>query len=208
MTPPAPVPDPEAAAAPPAETARAHPDPVDGLLREAAANRPLEDVARLVALLEQTEGGAEAAADVLRVVGAGRPLEDVSRLVAVLSGPPHDVEHADHMIRAAVESRSVEEVARLMALLYRPPLEPHCGDEAVRAAATHRPVEEVVELVERLAQERAAPTAPPASAPHGAGPAPGHPAAALLPVQNDGTLSAAASASVVKDVLGGTAKSP
>ena len=31
---------------------------------------------------------------------------------------------------------------------------------------------------------------------------------ALLPVQNDGTLSAAASASVVKDVLGGTAKSP
>ncbi|MET9909837.1 LytR C-terminal domain-containing protein [Streptomyces sp. NPDC006476] len=31
---------------------------------------------------------------------------------------------------------------------------------------------------------------------------------ALLPVQNDGTLSAQASASVVKDVLGGTAKSP
>jgi anionic cell wall polymer biosynthesis LytR-Cps2A-Psr (LCP) family protein len=31
---------------------------------------------------------------------------------------------------------------------------------------------------------------------------------ALLPVQNDGTLSAEASASVVKDVLGGTAKSP
>ncbi|MCX5057167.1 LytR C-terminal domain-containing protein [Streptomyces sp. NBC_00452] len=31
---------------------------------------------------------------------------------------------------------------------------------------------------------------------------------ALLPVQNDGSLSAQASASVVKDVLGGTAKSP
>ncbi|MCQ9129781.1 LCP family protein [Streptomyces hilarionis] len=31
---------------------------------------------------------------------------------------------------------------------------------------------------------------------------------ALLPVRNDGTLSAEASASVVKDVLGGTAKSP
>ncbi|MFJ7073242.1 LytR C-terminal domain-containing protein [Streptomyces sp. NPDC098781] len=31
---------------------------------------------------------------------------------------------------------------------------------------------------------------------------------ALLPVQNDGTLSAQASSSVVKDVLGGTAKSP
>jgi anionic cell wall polymer biosynthesis LytR-Cps2A-Psr (LCP) family protein len=31
---------------------------------------------------------------------------------------------------------------------------------------------------------------------------------ALLPVQNDGTLSAQGSASVVKDVLGGTAKSP
>ncbi|MFD4874796.1 LCP family protein [Streptomyces sp. NPDC058420] len=31
---------------------------------------------------------------------------------------------------------------------------------------------------------------------------------ALLPVQNDGTLTAQASASVVKDILGGTAKSP
>ncbi|MEU4876918.1 hypothetical protein [Streptomyces sp. NPDC021608] len=178
--PPAPVPDAGGPPAPPAGTALARPgprpDPVDALLREAAAHRPLEDVARLVALLEQSEEGAEAAAGVLRVVGAGRPLEDVSRLVAVLSAPPHDVEHADHMIRAAVESRSVEEVARLMTLLYRPPLEPHCGDEAVRAAATHRPVEEVVELVERLARERAVTAAPPALAPHDGGPAPERPA--------------------------------
>lgn len=176
VTPPAPVPDPDAAAVPSGETAPAYPDPVDGLIREAAANRSLEDVARLVALLEQTEDGREAAADVLRVVGAGRPLEDVSRLVAVLSGPPHDAQHADHMIRAAVESRSVEEVARLMALLFRPPLEPHCGDEAVRAAATHRPVEEVVELVERLARLRAVPAAPSASAPQSAEPPTPYPA--------------------------------
>ncbi|WP_141746689.1 hypothetical protein [Streptomyces sp. LUP30] len=176
MTPPAPVPDPEAAATLPAEAAPAYPDPVDGLIREAAANRSPEDVARLVVLLEQTEEGREAAADVLRTVGAGRPLEDVSRLVAVLSGPPHDAEHADHMIRAAAESRSVEEVARLMALLYRPPLEPHCGDEAVRAAATHRPVEEVAELVERLARQRAVQAAPPASAPQSAGPPSASPA--------------------------------
>ncbi|KPI31282.1 hypothetical protein OV320_3009 [Actinobacteria bacterium OV320] len=153
-------------AGPPSEAGPAYPDPVDGLLYAAAANRPLEDVARLITLLEQGEGGEGAAAGVLRVVGTDRPLEDVPLLVTVLSRPPHHPEHAGHMIRAAAESRSVEEVTRLMALLYREPLEPHCGEEAVRTAATHRPVEEVVELVERLARERAGLVAPP-SVPQG-----------------------------------------
>ncbi|MFF3201090.1 hypothetical protein [Streptomyces sp. NPDC002962] len=165
-------------AGPPSETGPAYPDPVDGLLRAAAANRPLEDVARLITLLEQCEGGVDAAAGVLRVVGTDRPLEDVPRLVTVLSRPPHHAEQAGHMIRAAAESRSVEEVTRLMALLYRAPLEPHCGEEAVRTAATHRPVEEVVELVERLARERAGLEAPP-SVPQGEGspePSPAGPA--------------------------------
>ncbi|MDQ0585074.1 hypothetical protein [Streptomyces rishiriensis] len=148
----------------------ARPDPVDGLLHAAAADRPLEDVARLIALPEQCEGGADAAFGVLRVVGTDRPLEDVPRLVAVLSRPPYHAEHAGHMIRAAAESRSVEEVTRLLELLHRAPLEPHCGEEAVRTAATHRPVEEVVELVERLARERAGLMAPPSTAPQGEGP--------------------------------------
>ncbi|TQJ57508.1 hypothetical protein [Streptomyces sp. SLBN-115] len=156
-------------AGPPSEAGPAYPDPVDGLLHAAAANRPLEDVARLITLLERCEGGEDAAAGVLRVVGTDRPLEDVPLLVTVLSRPPHHAEHAGHMIRAAAESRSVEEVTRLMALLYREPLEPRCGEEAVRTAATHRPVEEVVELVERLARERAGLAAPP-SVPQGEGP--------------------------------------
>ncbi|MGV9556930.1 hypothetical protein [Streptomyces sp. NPDC003522] len=145
-----------AAGAPaPAEDVRtAYPDPVDGLLHAAAAHRPLEDVVRLVALLEESEEGRQAAADVLRAIGTDRPVEDVARLVAVLSRSPHDAGHADHVIRAAAGSRPVEEVTRLMTLLYREPLERHCGDEAVRAAAAHRPVEELAELVARLARHR------------------------------------------------------
>ncbi|MDR6975890.1 hypothetical protein J2X68_002578 [Streptomyces sp. 3330] len=180
MPPAAPVHQPDAG--PPGGTGPAYPDPVDGLLHAAAAHRPLEDVARLVTLLEQSEGGGDAAAGVLRVVGTDRPLEDVPRLVDVLSRPPHDADHAGHMIRAAAESRSVEEVTLLMALLHRAPLAPHCGEEAVRTAATHRPVEEVVELVERLARRRAGlaehPAAPPGDGPPA--PSPADPAGAEL----------------------------
>ncbi|WP_181139980.1 hypothetical protein [Streptomyces sp. Ru71] len=120
----------------------------------AASQRSLEDIARLITLLQESEGCAGAAADVLRAVGVQRPVEDVSKLVAVLSRPPHRPEDADEMIRAAAEHRPIEEVTRLMELLYREPAEQHCGDEAVRAAATGRPVEELVELVGRLARER------------------------------------------------------
>ncbi|MFE7646142.1 hypothetical protein [Streptomyces phaeoluteigriseus] len=139
----------------PAEDPRtAYPDPVDGLLHTAAAHRSLEDVVRLVTLLEESEEGRQVAADVLWAIGTDRPVEDVTRLVDVLSRPPFTAGHAEHMIRAAAENRPVEEVTRLMALLYREPLEQHCGDEAVRAAATHRPVEELAELVARLARQR------------------------------------------------------
>ncbi|MFD5269644.1 hypothetical protein [Streptomyces sp. NPDC058335] len=139
----------------PAEVSRpTYPDPVDGLLHAAAAHRSLEDVTVLISLLEESEEGRQAAADVLRVIGTDRPVEDVTRLVAVLSQPPYDVGHADHMIRAAAENRPVEEVTRLMALLYREPLDQHCGEEAVRAAATHRPVEDLAELVARLTRQR------------------------------------------------------
>ncbi|MFE2262232.1 hypothetical protein [Streptomyces griseosporeus] len=129
-------------------------DPVSGLLRVAAAERPLEDVARLITLLEQSEDGAGTAAEMLRAVGTERPVEDVSRLAALLSRPPHHADDADRMIRAAAEARPVEEVTRLMSLLHRPPLEQGRGDEAVRAAATGRPVEELAHLIELLARER------------------------------------------------------
>ncbi|KKD08002.1 hypothetical protein TN53_10790 [Streptomyces sp. WM6386] len=127
---------------------------MDGLVRAAVADRPLEEVAQLITLLEQSPLYARATVDALRAVGVNRSVDDVTRLVVLLTQPPRDVASADEAIRAAAETRPVEDVTRLMALLQQAPLEPHCGQEAVRAAATGRSVEELVELIGRLAQER------------------------------------------------------
>ncbi|MCX5329321.1 MULTISPECIES: hypothetical protein [unclassified Streptomyces] len=132
----------------------AYGDPVDGLVRAAVADRPLEEVAQLITLLEQSPLYARATVDALRAVGVNRSVDDVTRLVVLLTQPPRDVASADDAIRAAAETRPVEDVTRLMALLQQAPLEPHCGQEAVRAAATGRSVEELVELIGRLAEER------------------------------------------------------
>ncbi|MEU5320984.1 hypothetical protein AB0G67_30125 [Streptomyces sp. NPDC021056] len=129
-------------------------DPVDGLVRAAVADRPLEEVAQLITLLEQSPLYARATVDALRAVGVNRSVDDVTRLVVLLTRPPRDVASADEAIRAAAQTRPVEDVTRLMALLQQAPLEPHCGQEAVRAAATGRSVEELVELIGRLAEER------------------------------------------------------
>jgi hypothetical protein len=132
----------------------AYGDPVDGLVRAAVADRPLEEVAQLITLLEQSPLYARATVDALRAVGVNRSVDDVTRLVVLLTRPPRDAASADEAIRAAAESRPVEDVTRLMALLQQAPLEPHCGQEAVRAAATGRSVEDLVELIGRLAEER------------------------------------------------------
>ena len=136
-------------------------DPAGALVHAAVADRPLEDVARLITLLEQSPQYAQATVDALRAVGTDRSVEDVTRLITLLTRPPRDADSADEAIRAAAESRPVEEVSRLMALLHRTPLEPHCGQEAARAAAAARPVEELVELIGRLSQEREARAARP-----------------------------------------------
>ncbi|MFF4255873.1 hypothetical protein ACFY1L_32150 [Streptomyces sp. NPDC001663] len=129
-------------------------DPLSALLHAAVADRPLEEVANLITLLEQSPQYAQATVDALRAVGTDRSVEDVSRLVTLLTKPPRDPASADEAIRAAAESRPVEDVSRLMALLHRPPVEPHCGQAAARAAATGRPVEELVELIGRLSEGR------------------------------------------------------
>lgn len=140
----------------------AYGDPVDGLVRAAVADRPLEEVAQLITLLEQSPLYARATVDALRAVGVNRSVDDVTRLVVLLTRPPREAASADEAIRAAAETRPVEDVTRLMALLQQAPLEPHCGQEAVRAAATGRSVEELVELIGRLAEERKG--APPSQA--------------------------------------------
>lgn len=143
----------------------AYGDPVDGLVRAAVADRPLEEVAQLITLLEQSPLYARATVDALRAVGANRSVDDVTRLVVLLTRPPRDAASADEAIRAAAETRPVEDVTRLMALLQQAPLEPRCGQEALRAAATGRSVEELVELIGRLASERQDSQPPPAAEP-------------------------------------------
>ncbi|WP_328349980.1 hypothetical protein OG828_03310 [Streptomyces sp. NBC_00457] len=147
-------------------------DPLGGLVQAAVADRPLEEVAHLITLLEQSPQYAQATVDALRAVGVTRSVEDVTRLVILLTRPPRDAGCADEAIRAAAGARPVEEVTRLMDLMHRAPLEPHCGQEAIRAVATGRPVEELVELIGRLAVARSAESVdePPDWPPFGQGP--------------------------------------
>ncbi|MBV7694700.1 hypothetical protein KWI83_03240 [Streptomyces sp. TRM70350] len=129
-------------------------DPVGDLVHAAVSDRPLEEIVRLITLMEQSPEYAQTVVAVLRAVAVDRPVEDVARLVVELTRPPREADSADEAIRAAVERRCLEDVSRLMALLHQTSLQPHCGQEAVRAAATGRPIEELVELIGRLAQER------------------------------------------------------
>ncbi|WEO93718.1 hypothetical protein A6P39_006685 [Streptomyces sp. FXJ1.172] len=131
-------------------------DPLRGLVRSAVAERPLEDVVRLITLLESSPEHARTAADALRAVGLDRPVEDLARLITLLTRPPRGADSADEVIRAAAERRPLEDVTRLIRLLHHTPVEPHCGRTAVQAAAVHRPVEELAELIGRLAADRTA----------------------------------------------------
>ncbi|MFE1885061.1 hypothetical protein [Streptomyces diastatochromogenes] len=137
-------------------------DPLHGLVRAAVADRPLEDVVRLITLLERRPEHARTTAEALRAAGIDRPVEDVTRLVSLLTRPPRTSGGADEAIRAAAECRPLEEVTRLMELLRHTPVEPHCVRAAVDAVAVGRPVEELAELIARLASEESAhETAPP-----------------------------------------------
>ncbi|MGW3462576.1 hypothetical protein ACWDE9_24560 [Streptomyces olivaceoviridis] len=132
----------------------AHGDPLRSLVHAAVADRPLEDVVRLITLLESTPEPARTTADVLRAVAVDRSVEDVTRLVTLLTEPPRDSDSADEAIRAAAQRRPLEDVSRLVQLLHHGPAESHCAEAAVRAVAVHRPVEELAELIGRLAAER------------------------------------------------------
>ncbi|MFR0355324.1 hypothetical protein [Streptomyces sediminimaris] len=142
-------------------------DPVSALVHAAVADRPLEEVADLITLLEESPQYAKATVDALRAVGTDRSVEDVTRLVTLLTRPPRDAASADEAIRAAAENRPVEEVTRLMALLHRTQTERHFGHEAARAAASARPVEDLVELIGKLSEEREALATPPDPEPAG-----------------------------------------
>ncbi|MER6457238.1 MULTISPECIES: hypothetical protein [unclassified Streptomyces] len=129
-------------------------DPLHQLVHAAVADRPVEDVAQLITLLERSPEHARTAADALRAAGVDRSVEDVTRLVALLTEPSRESDSADQVVRAAAERRSLEDVTLLMQLLHRNPVERRCGQAAVQAAAVSRPVEELAELIGRLAAER------------------------------------------------------
>jgi hypothetical protein len=129
-------------------------DPLDGLVRAAVADRPVEDVVRLITLLERSPEHARTTADALRAAAVGRSVEDVTRLVTLLTEEPRGSDSADEAIRTAAERRSLDDVTRLMRLLHRTPVGPRCGQAAVQAVAVGRPVEELAELISLLAADR------------------------------------------------------
>ncbi|MEU8694545.1 hypothetical protein [Streptomyces sp. NPDC048665] len=131
-------------------------DPLRGLVHSAVADRPIEDVVRLITLLESSPEHSRATVDALRAIGLGRSVEDLARLVALLTRPPRGTDSADEAIRAAAQGRPVEEVTRLIRLLHHASVEPHCRETVLQAAAVNLPLEELAELIGRLATDRTA----------------------------------------------------
>ncbi|WKE73376.1 hypothetical protein [Streptomyces sp. WP-1] len=160
-------------------------DPLLGLVRTAVATRPLEDVVRLIALLESSPEHTRTLAEAVRSAGVDRSVADVTRLAVLLTRPPRTPAGADAVLRAAAGLRPVAEVGPLLRLLHRTPLEPRCRRTAVQAAATGRTVGELTELIGELAADAGAgadrpvrelaPAAPEGGAPVAEGPSHAHP---------------------------------
>ncbi|MER6299734.1 hypothetical protein ABT247_09180 [Kitasatospora sp. NPDC001539] len=169
-----PSPAPAAAAAPEAAPGVSPGDAFAVTMLEAAAARPVEEVADLLHHLgsERTSRLAPA----LQRAVATRPVEDLARLLALLR--PDAPASAAEILRAAVLTRSADDVARLTALLGT---DPDSGiRDALCEAAALRPVADVAHLTQLLHSIRSgaspahspAPAAPPgpgAEAPGGAG---------------------------------------
>ncbi|WP_254705610.1 hypothetical protein [Streptomyces vilmorinianum] len=87
------------------------------LLWTAATERPVEEVAALVARLKQT-GALSSPADVaLRAAAVSRPLEEVRQLVALLNASGYDLQQAETTLRAAAVGRPIEDVVQLVNIL-------------------------------------------------------------------------------------------
>ncbi|MGW2301758.1 hypothetical protein [Streptomyces sp. NPDC001809] len=90
---------------------------VHTLLRTAATERPVEEVAALVARLQET-GELTSPADVaLRAAAVSRPLDEVRELLVLLNASGYDLHEAETTLRAAAVGRPVEDVVRLVGIL-------------------------------------------------------------------------------------------
>ncbi len=92
-------------------------DPLHGLIHAAVADRPVEDVVRLITLLERSPEPARMTADALRAVAVDRSVEDVTRLVQLLHLSPVEPHCAEAAVRAVAVHRPVEELAELIGRL-------------------------------------------------------------------------------------------
>ncbi|MFJ4342877.1 hypothetical protein [Streptomyces sp. NPDC088915] len=87
------------------------------LLTTAATERPVNEVAALVARLQET-GELSSPADVaLRAAAVSRPLDEVRELLALLNASGYDLHQAETTLRAAAVGRPIEDVVRLVGIL-------------------------------------------------------------------------------------------
>ncbi len=87
------------------------------LLSTAATERPVEEVASLVARLQET-GQLSSPADVaLRAAAVSRPLDEVRQLLALLNESGYDLQQAETTLRAAAVGRPIEDVVQLVGIL-------------------------------------------------------------------------------------------
>ncbi|MFJ4872757.1 hypothetical protein [Streptomyces sp. NPDC088757] len=87
------------------------------LLTTAATERPVNEVAALVARLQET-GELSSPADVaLRAAAVTRPLDEVRELLVLLNASGYDLHQAETTLRAAAVGRPIEDVVRLVGIL-------------------------------------------------------------------------------------------
>ncbi|MEU3607585.1 hypothetical protein AB0E83_19395 [Streptomyces sp. NPDC035033] len=87
------------------------------LLRTAATERPVEEVAALVARLQET-GELSSPADVaLRAAAVSRPVGEVRQLLVLLNASGYDLHQAETTLRAAAVGRPIEDVVQLVGIL-------------------------------------------------------------------------------------------
>lgn len=144
------------------------------LLRAVALSRPLDEVASLAHLLNQTGEQPRPGDEALHLAAVSRPLDDVRQLISLLKKPPHTDDEADTTLRVVAAERSIEDVAALIAdchpVANAPREEPVASQETALA-----PFEPVAASFE-------SPQAPAPSAPDPAPAVPVVPVSASLPV--------------------------
>ncbi|GAA3398628.1 hypothetical protein [Streptomyces roseoviridis] len=87
------------------------------LLWAAATERPVPEVAALVARLTET-GELSSPADVaLRAAAVSRPLDEVRQLVALLNESGYDMHQAETTLRAAAVGRPIEDIVELVNII-------------------------------------------------------------------------------------------